>query len=176
MTIALLTGSMNPFTTGHKHVVDMGLHIFDKVVIGIGHNPDKDYSNELFTFEQRLRMTQQCVAEHGDRVEVAAFEGAAVDFANDLNATAIMRGIRDDMDHNYEASMSYANNLMLEVEHKRVIPTIYVPCPPMLTQISSSRVRELVGLRRGIDVLRHFVLPPVAEVISEEIYKRKTGS
>ena len=84
--------------------------------------------------------------------------------------------LRVQAEYDAKMAMSYANNLMLEVEHKRVIPTIYVPCPPMLTQISSSRVRELVGLRRGIDVLRHFVLPPVAEVISEEIYKRKTGS
>lgn len=48
-TIALLTGSMNPFTTGHKHVVDMSLIVFDSVVVGIGINPDKDESDELFS-------------------------------------------------------------------------------------------------------------------------------
>ena len=64
-TKALLTGSMNPFTMGHKHVVDMGLLVFDTVIVGIGHNPEKDESQELFSRDQRIRMAKECVAEYG---------------------------------------------------------------------------------------------------------------
>ena len=168
--IALLTGSMNPFTKGHKHVVDMGLLIFDTVVVGIGHNPEKEHATPLFTIEQRIRMTRASLADYGDRVMVSEFKGAAIDFADEVQATAILRGIRNDMDSAYEDSMAHANSLMAELEIGRIIPTLYVPCPPSLTEISSSRVRELIELRRSMDVLRHYVLPAVADVIEQEIY------
>lgn len=168
--IALITGSMNPFTKGHKHVVNMGLLVFDSVVVGIGHNPAKEKQASLFTIEQRIRMASASLTEYGDRVKVKEFPGAAVDFAAEVHATAILRGIRNDMDSAAEANMAHANSLMAELEIGRTIPTFYVPCPPSLTEISSSRVRELIELRRSIEVLRHYVLPAVANVIEEEIY------
>jgi len=168
--IALITGSMNPFTKGHKHVVDMSLVVFDTVVVGIGHNPLKENREQLFTMEQRLRMASASLAEYGHRVYIKEFIGSTIDFAAQVKATAIVRGIRNDMDSAYEASMSHANSLMAELEIGRVIPTFYVPCPPSLTEISSSRVRELIELRRSIDVLSHYVLPAVANVIEQEIY------
>ena len=61
------------------------------------------------------------------------------------------------------------NALMAELEIGRLIPTFYVPCPPSLMEISSSRVRELIGLQRSIEVLRHYVLPAVADVIEPEM-------
>ena len=168
--IALITGSMNPFTKGHKHVVDMSLIVFDKVVIGVGHNPDKEKGDQIFSIEQRIQMTIMSLEEFGDRVIVKELNGATVDFAKEVNDTAIVRGIRNDMDGAYEASMSHANSLMAELEIGRIIPTFYVPCPPSLTEVSSSRVRELIELRRSIEVLRHYVLPAVANVIEKEIY------
>ena len=168
--IALITGSMNPFTKGHKHVVDMSLIVFDSVVVGLGHHPLKDEKDQIFTLDQRIRMTKESLKEYGNRVEVIEFSGAAVDFANEVKATAIVRGIRNDMDEAYEASMSHANSLMAELEIGRVIPTFYVPCPPSLTEVSSSRVRELIELKRSMEVLRHYVLPAVAKVIETEIY------
>jgi pantetheine-phosphate adenylyltransferase len=171
---ALLTGSMNPFTRGHKYVVEMGLIVFDRVIVGIGHNPDKA-ADALFTHEQRVEMARGSLAEHGDQVEVRAFTGAAIDFAARVGATAILRGIRNDMDVAYETGMAHANAVMAEVELQRVIPTVYIPCPPALTEISASRVRELIGLRRSIEVLRRYVLPPVAEVIEREIYRAGIG-
>ena len=172
MKIALVTGSMNPFTKGHKHVVDMSLLVFDSVVVGVGHNPDKENESQPFTIDQRIRMSRTSLEEYGDRVIVKEFNGAAIDFAEEVKAAAIVRGIRNDMDSAYEASMSHVNSLMAELEIGRTIPTFYVPCPPSLTEISSSRVRELIELRRGIEVLRHYVLPEVADVIEQEIYNR----
>ena len=65
VTTALITGSMNPFTRGHKHVVDTGLLVFDKVVVGIGHNPGKS-EGAIFSIEQRLRMASASLLEHGE--------------------------------------------------------------------------------------------------------------
>ena len=172
-TTALLTGSMNPFTRGHKHVVDTSLIVFDTVVVGIGVNPEKVREPALFTNEQKIRMARESLAAHGDRVRVESYDGASVDFAREIGATAFVRGIRNDMDHAQESSMSHANALMTEIEHGRLIPTLYVPCPPTLTEVSSSRVRELIALRRSIDVLRQYVLPAVAEVIEREIYVQR---
>ena len=169
---ALITGSMNPFTKGHKYVVDMSLIVFDSVVIGIGYNPAKEMKNQIFTMEQRIRMTRESLKEYGSRVAVSEFKGAAIDFANEMNASAIIRGIRNHMDEAYETSMSYANTLMAEIEIGRVIPTFYIPCPPSLTEVSASRVRELIELKRSIEVLKHFVLPEVAVVIENEIYAK----
>ncbi len=90
--IALITGSMNPFTKGHKHVVDMGLLVFDAMVVGIGYNPAKAKNAQIFTIEQRIRMTRASLAEYGDRVLVKEFTGAAIDFAEEVQATAILRG------------------------------------------------------------------------------------
>src|SRR5262245_23035489 len=128
VTTALLTGSMNPFTKGHKHVVDTGMIIFDRVIVGIGHNPGKEGDGSIFSIEQRVQMARDSLVEHGTRVEVQAFTGAAIDFAAKLGAAAILRGIRNDMDVGYETSMAHANSLMAELELKRVIPTVYVPC------------------------------------------------
>lgn len=163
---------MNPFTKGHKHVVDMSLIIFDSVIVGIGHNPTKSTKGQMFTMDQRLRMAAGSLAEHGDRVQVREFQGTAIDFAASVEATAIVRGIRNGMDMVDESSMAHANSLLAEIEIGRTIPTLYVPCPPSLTEISSTRVRELIQLRRSIDVLRHYVLPSVADVVEEEIYNR----
>ena len=171
--IALITGSMNPFTKGHKYVVDMSLLVFDAVVVGIGHNPEKSRSDQLFSIEQRTRMTRESLEEYGDRIQVSEFTGAAIDFADEVRATAIVRGIRNDMDGAVEASMSHANSLMSEIEIGRTIPTFYVPCPPSLTEISSSRVRELIELKRSIAVLKHYVLPPGAAVIENELYSHE---
>ncbi len=180
--VALITGSMNPFTRGHKHVVDMTLVVFDAVVVGIGHSPFKEEAHQAFSMEQRIRMTLESLEEHKNRVLVREFSGVAIDFAEEVNACAIVRGIRNDMDGAYEASMSHANSLMAELEIGRIIPTFYVPCPPSLTEVSSSRVRELIGLKRCIEVLRarakitsHFVcrsIPPgcVAKARNVQIF------
>ena len=61
---------------------------------------------------------------------------------------------------------------MAEIEIGRVIPTFYIPCPPSLTEVSASRLRELIELKRSIEVLKHFVLPEVAIVIENEIYTK----
>jgi pantetheine-phosphate adenylyltransferase len=164
MTIALLTGSMNPFTHGHKHLVDISMRLFDELVIGIGANPDKKAS-DLFTSSERVELTKQCVAEFGDRVGVQTYEGATVDFALSISATAMVRGIRNGTDHAYEASMTYANTLMSELEGGRLIPTVYFQCPPALMEVSSTRVRELIALGRGHQVLGHYVMPPVIQML-----------
>lgn len=161
---------MDPFTKGHKHVADTSLIVFDRLVVGIGDNPNKRL-NALFSLEQRVRMTQACLREYSDRVVVEVFTGAAIDFARRLNATAIVRGLRDETDQAYEASMSHANGLISEIEHGYLIPTFYVPCPPSLTEISSSMVRELIGLKRSMAVLENYVLPEVAIMIQNEVYE-----
>ena len=106
----------------------MSLLVFDAVVVGIGYNPYKSHKNQLFSLEQRIRMTKESLQEYGSRIKVGEFSGTAIDFAADVGATVIVRGIRNDMDGAVEASMSYANLLMSEIEIGRTIPTFHVLC------------------------------------------------
>lgn len=169
-TLALLTGSMDPFTRGHKHIVDMSLVLFDKLVVGIGVNPEKPDSG-LFSMSQKVEIVTGCLAEYGDRVSVEPYTGVTIDLAGKLGATVMVRGIRDGTDHAYESSMTWVNSLMGERELGRVIPTVYFQCPPGLTEVSSSRVRELVARRRSLEVLSEYLLPPALELIEHEIYR-----
>ena len=165
MSLALLSGSMNPFTLGHQHLVEMSLLIFDRLVIGVGIHPEKNNSTP-FTIDERLALITASVAEHGDRVSAQSYEGATVDFALKINATAMVRGIRNGTDHAHEASMNFANSLMTEEEGGRLVPTLFFQCPPSLMEVSSTRVRELMMLGRSQNVLSHYVPGPVLEAIS----------
>jgi len=164
MTLALFTGSMNPFTLGHLHLVEMSLLVFDQVIVGIGSNPEKQVSGP-FSLDERLKLIRESVPDYGERVAVQTYEGATVDFALEVGATAMVRGIRNSTDHGHEASMNFANSLMTREEGGRLVPTLYFQCPPALMEVSSSRVRELMTLGRGDNVLCHYVPIPVLEAI-----------
>jgi pantetheine-phosphate adenylyltransferase len=163
MRLALLSGSMNPFTLGHQHLVDMSLLIFERLVVAIGSNPEKSASTP-FTLDERLDLIRASVSGYGDRVSVQTYEGATVDFALYINAIAMVRGIRNGTDHAHEASINFANSLMTE-EGGRLVPTLYFQCPPALMEVSSTRVRELMMLGRSDNVLSHYVPSPVLDAI-----------
>lgn len=164
MRLALLSGSMNPFTLGHQHLVEMSLLLFEQLVVGVGSQPGKSDSTP-FTLDERLDLIRASVSEYGERVSVQAYEGATVDFALNINAVAMVRGIRNGTDHAHEASMNFANSLMTEEEGGRLIPTLYFQSPPALMEVSSTRVRELMVLGRSDNVLSHYVPSPVLKAI-----------
>ena len=95
MKTALFTGTFNPFTIGHADIVERALKIFDKIVIGIGYNPDKETKDSFLSPEIEARVTQiRKVYENDPRVVVEAYSDLTVDLAKRHNAVAIVKGVR----------------------------------------------------------------------------------
>lgn len=134
MRTAIFTGSFNPFTIGHADIVERALKIFDCVVIGIGHNPQKTEPADV------LARIVQIAAVYKDepRVEVEAYSDMAADLAARHNAVAVVKGVRSVQDYEYERSQAEYNRLLGDG-----LETVLFFARPQLAAISSSAVRTL---------------------------------
>ena len=139
--IALFAGSFDPFTRGHAALVEEALHLFDKVVIGIGENVAKQ---GLLSVEQRKQLISD-IYRNESRVEVASYTSLTADFAREIGATALIRGVRNTVDFEFERTME-ATNRHLAPE----LTTILLIAPAEYGHISSSMVRELLAFGRDV--------------------------
>jgi pantetheine-phosphate adenylyltransferase len=130
--IALFPGSFNPFTIGHANIVSRALNLFDKVIIGIGVNSEKTQEN----ISKNLKEIETRYANE-PRVKVITYSTLTADVVEKENATCIIRGIRNNVDLNYESEIAQANYTLFKVE------TVFLLASPELKEISSSIVREL---------------------------------
>lgn len=137
--IALFPGSFNPFTIGHENIVNRSLTMFDKVIIGIGINSEKNNENankNLAEIENKYK--------NDPRVKVITYNTLTADVVKKENATCIIRGIRNDVDLKYESEIAQVNYTLFNVE------TIFLLASPELKDISSSIVRELQKYGKNI--------------------------
>lgn len=139
MKRALFAGSFNPFTIGHADIVKRGLELFDEVVIAIGDNQDKPSSD----IDERLT-TIRNIYKDESRVRVEVYHSLTVDFAREVGASALLRGVRSVADFEYERQMADANRALAGIE------TVVLFTRPELSYISSSLVRDLK--KHGADV------------------------
>ena len=141
MSIAFVPGSFDPMHLGHLDVVDQALEVFGAVVVGVLHNPSKP--SGLFTPDERVALAEQTV---GDRqnVTVGAFSGLAVQAAAAAGADIIVKGLRTTNDFDIEQQMAQNNHALTGIR------TVFVPCAPALSHISSRFVREIAA--HGTDV------------------------
>ena len=139
MKRALFAGSFNPFTIGHADIVKRGLELFDEVVIAIGDNLEKPSSD----IDERLT-TIRNIYKDESRVRVEVYHSLTVDFAREVGASALLRGVRSVADFEYERQMADANRALAGIE------TVVLFTKPELSYISSSLVRDLK--KHGADV------------------------
>lgn len=130
---AVFPGTFNPFTVGHKSIVERALTIFDKVIIAIGHNENKPESGDIARRIDNIRR----VFGGNEAVEVCAYSGLTADFVNEHGAAAILRGVRNIADFEYERNLADVNKNILGVE------TVFFTALPEYSYISSSVIREL---------------------------------
>lgn len=137
--IALFPGSFNPFTIGHANIVSRALNLFDKVIIGIGVNSEKPQEN----ISKNLKEIETRYANE-PRVKVITYSTLTADVVERENATCIIRGIRNNVDLNYESEIAQVNYTLFKVE------TVFLLASPQLKEISSSIVRELQKFGKNI--------------------------
>lgn len=142
--IAIFPGSFDPFTRGHKAVVDEALRLFDRVIIAIGHNTQK---RGMLTTEARKRLIEE-VYRTEERVEVTVYSSLTGDEARRCGATSIIRSVRNTIDFEYERTMERAN--------RNIFPnlsTVILLAPAEVEHISSSLVRELRAFGHDVTAL-----------------------
>lgn len=138
--IALFPGTFDPFTIGHKSLVERGLTCVDEIVIAIGINEKK---KTYYTLEQRIEAISRLYAEE-PRVRVISYSGLTVDVAQREKAQFILRGIRSVVDFEYEKSIADVNRQLTGIE------TLLLFTEPAYAHISSSVVRELLHFGKDV--------------------------
>lgn len=133
MRTGLFTGTFDPFTIGHKDIVDRALPLFDRLIIGVAESDLKHTSRSL---QDRLDAIRRLFADD-DRVRVVAYKDLTIDLARREQASFIIRGVRSVKDYEYELAQADFNRRMGGVE------TLLLPARPELGFVSSSLVREL---------------------------------
>lgn len=136
----LFSGSFDPFTLGHKSIVDRTLQFAEEVVIAIGVNAGK---KSMFSLEERMAQIQKVYADE-PRVKVASYEGLTTDFAESIGATAMVRGVRTAQDFEFERMLADVNRKLTGIE------TILLITEPQYSAISSSVVRELLSYGKDV--------------------------
>lgn len=139
-------------------MIERGRRLFDEVVVGIGRNPGK---TPLFLAEERVEIIRGLVKEiverepDAGRVRVETFDGLTVDFAKQTGATALLRGIRNLADLQYEIQQAITNREVAGVE------TAFVIAGQSFAYTSSSLIRQLTALGEDLDKALSSMVPPV---------------
>lgn len=158
---AVFPGSFDPLTNGHMDVILRSLRIFERVIVAVLSNPDKD---TLFEVSEREALIRDCLKSQQAKIEVMSFSGLLVDFVKSVNAQVIIRGLRAISDYDYEAQMALVNrNLCDDIE------TFFLITSEENAYISSSIVRQVAAF--GGDVSR-FVPPKVVSALQAK-YKNR---
>lgn len=129
----LFVGSFDPFTIGHDSIVRRALPLFDRLIIGVGHNPEKHYE---FSLDDRFNAIKTLYSDN-DKIEVVVYEDFAVDLAHRVGANYIVKGVRNTIDFEYERVQAEFNHRLGGVE------TLLLYTEPELESISSTAVRQL---------------------------------
>ena len=140
---ALFAGSFDPFTIGHYTVVKRALPMFDKITIGIGINSGK---KSMFPVEERVKAIEKAFAGE-ERIEVKVYDCLTMDFAKEIGADVLLRGVRTTKDFEYEREIADINLKLGGIE------TVLLISEPEYASTSSSVVRELITYGKDVSEL-----------------------
>lgn len=134
--IAVFPGSFDPITLGHYDIIERAVPLFDKIIVAIGHNAQKNY---MFSLEQRKKYLEDSLKNFAN-VEVDIYEGLTVDYCKEKNADFILRGLRNPADFEFEKAIAHTNRAITQ----RGIETVFLLTSSGKSYISSSIVRDVI--------------------------------
>lgn len=143
--IALFAGSFNPFTRGHQRIVERALPLFDQIVIGVGCNMNKAHEH-IDEIERRVTAIKTLFAEE-KKVVVASYQCLTADYAKQVGACYLLRGVRTMSDFDVERTIADVNRMLTGIE------TILLMAEPEMVHISSSVVHELQSYGKDVSAL-----------------------
>ncbi len=167
--LAVFPGSFDPVTYGHLDVIRRGRRLFDELVVAVGRHPGKD---PLFTPDERVEMLEKLVSEivkeePGEaRVRVESFSGLTVDFARQVGATVLLRGIRNLSDLQSEVQQALTNRQVAGLE------TAFIVAGQDFAYTSSSLIKQVTAMGEDLTALKTMV-PPM--VVAKLRTKKKQG-
>lgn len=133
--IAVFPGSFDPITVGHVDVIQRGLELFDRIVIGVGQNPGKQY---MFPLSDRMDWIRDSFTGY-QGLEVHSYSGLTVDFCHKVNARFILRGLRTAADFEFERAIAQMNAYL-----ENHIETVFILSSPKYAPVSSTIVRDII--------------------------------
>jgi pantetheine-phosphate adenylyltransferase len=148
--IAVFPGTFDPMTNGHVDVIRRGCKLFDQLIVAVGENPDKA---PWLAQDLRTKVIEQVVADL-DSVRVEAFQGLTMDYARDVGAAAILRGIRNTADLQAELQLATANRMVAGIE------TVFILPSGQWAYTSSSLIKQIASMGGDVSSL---VPPEVLE-------------
>ena len=157
MQTAVYAGSIDPPTNGHLWMISQGLALFDRLVVAIGQNPSKNY---VFSTEERVDLLRSSIPSC-ERLTITHFDNRyLVDYAKEVGAEFILRGIRSSGDYEYERVMRHINSDMAPD-----INTVFLMPPREMAELSSSMVMGMVGPEGWGKTVRRYVPSPVFDAL-----------
>ncbi|MBK9399297.1 MAG: pantetheine-phosphate adenylyltransferase [Bacteroidia bacterium] len=133
--IALFPGSFDPITIGHVDVITRSLDLFDKIIIGVGHNTTKQY---MFPLQDRVVWIRNSFSDY-PQISVESYSGLTVDFCKKVQARFILRGLRTSADFEFERAIAQMNHYL-----ERGIETIFLLSSPQYAPVSSTIIRDII--------------------------------
>ena len=112
MRRAIFPGSFDPLTLGHYDIIQRGITLFDELVIAIGINAEKKY---MFSVDERMGFIKESFKDE-PKIKVLTYEGLTVDFCKKVDATFILRGLRNPADFEFEKAIAHTNRKLTEIE------------------------------------------------------------
>jgi pantetheine-phosphate adenylyltransferase len=159
--VAVYTGMFDPVHLGHLDIIERGRRIFQRLVIGVGVNPEK---LPLFSIEERVHLLQE-VTKVYPNVEVMPFTGLAVRFVKQLGAGVMLRGLRTVSDMEFEFSMSLTNQTL-----DPAIETVFLLSKVDYSHLSSTLIRQIASMNGD---LRKFLPEAVVPLVEAKVRQRK---
>lgn len=166
MRTGVYPGTFDPVTLGHMDIIRRGAKLVDRLVVGVTTNPSK---SPMFTLDERLAMVRRETADLGDKIEIVAFDSLLMDFAENMGASIIVRGLRAVADFEYEYQMAGMNQQL-----NNRVETVFLMADVALQPIASRLVKEIALYGGAID---RFVPDRVVQEVVARVEKiGKKGS
>ena len=149
--IALFPGSFDPFTNGHLDVVRRGAALFDQVIVAIGTNSSK----QRYLPVEQMQPLIEALFQDEPGISVRTFRGLTAEFAREVGARYLLRGLRNSPDFEYEKPIAFGN------QHVNPgLETVFLLTSPTLASVSSTIIRDIHRFGGNVDAFLPFALPP----------------